>query len=79
MSELNQQVEHAFNYRGDVTVSFKDGKTLVGFLANRDFTPHASLKKEPFVELYLPSGERQEYLLATIASVEATGVDHAAH
>ncbi|MBL4847605.1 MAG: hypothetical protein JKY65_18965 [Planctomycetes bacterium] len=78
MSELNEQVEHAFNFRGDVTFSLKDGTTLVGFLSNRDFAPHASLKKEPFVEIYFPAGHHEEILLSKIASVESTGVDHAA-
>lgn len=79
MSDLKLQIEHAFNYRGDVTVAFKDGTSVVGFLANRDFEPHASLKKEPFVELFLPDGNRVEHLIDALTSIEATGEDHADH
>lgn len=78
MSDLNQQIDAAFSYRGDVTVSLKDGSTIVGFLSNRDFKPHASLRKEPFVELFLPEGGRREILIADLSSVALSGVDHAA-
>jgi len=79
MSDLKLQIEHAFDYRGDVTLKFKDGTDLVGFLANRNFEPHASLKKQPFIEVFLPDGNRQEFLIETLSSIEATGVDHADH
>jgi hypothetical protein len=79
MSDLKMQIEHAFNYRGDVTVNFKDGTSLVGFLANRNFEPHASLNRAPFIELFLPDGSRQEFPLESLTSIEATGVDHADH
>ena len=79
MSDLKQQIEQAFNYRGDVTISLADGSSLVGFLSNRDFAPHAKLKKEPFVEVFLPEGGRRELLISELSSVELSGVDHAAH
>jgi transcriptional antiterminator Rof (Rho-off) len=78
MSTLEQQIEAAFDYRGNVTLTLHAGETLEGFLFNRDFAPHASLKEPPFVELFLASGERRKLRLDEVAAVELTGKDHAA-
>lgn len=80
---LQEQIDAAFDFRGDVTLALKDGTTVVGFLGNREFAPHPSLNTEPFVELYVlkdgsKASEPQRLLISTIASVALTGTDHAA-
>jgi hypothetical protein len=70
---LEEVVEHAFDYRGNVTVVRRDGTELVGYLFNRD--AHAP---EPFVQLIDEDGNapiRVRY--AEIASVRFTGKDTA--
>ena len=44
---LPDVVEHAFDYRGDVTVDRVDGTRVVGYLYNRDASA-----REPFVQLF---------------------------
>jgi hypothetical protein len=78
MSDPKQQIEDAFHYRGNVTVSCVDGESVEGFLFNRNLEPHTSLGKEPFVELYLLDGARRELSVAEIAGIELTGEDPAA-
>ncbi len=84
-TELKEQIDAAFDFRGDVTLTLKDGTEIVGFLGNRDFAPDSSLNAEPFVEVYVPTGERskpsgapQRLLISTLASIVLTGTDHAA-
>ena len=45
-------IEHAFDYRGNVTVMRRDGGELVGYLSNRD-----AAAPEPFVEIIDEEGE----------------------
>ncbi|HEY0250934.1 MAG TPA: hypothetical protein VGC41_05375, partial [Kofleriaceae bacterium] len=70
MSELAQQIEAAFDYRGFVTVSKKDGSRIVGFIYDR--TPkHVELYDEKAVNrIVIPVGD--------IAQVELSGEDTAA-
>jgi hypothetical protein len=70
---LEEVIEHAFDYRGNVTVVRRDGTELVGYLFNRD--AHAP---EPFVQLIDEGGNgpiRIRY--AEIATVRFTGKDTA--
>ena len=70
---LEEVIEHAFDYRGNVTVVRRDGSELVGYLFNRD-----SSAPEPFVQLIDEDGNgplRVPY--AEIASVRFTGKDTA--
>ena len=70
---LEEVIEHAFDYRGNVTVVRRDGSELVGYLFNRD-----SSVPEPFVQLIDEDGNgplRVRY--AEIASVRFTGKDTA--
>lgn len=70
---LEEVIEHAFDYRGNVTVVRRDGSELVGYLFNRD-----SSASEPFVQLIDEDGNgplRVRY--AEIASVRFTGKDTA--
>ena len=79
VTSVNQQIEEAFHFRGNVTVAVRGGDPIEGFLFNRDFQPHASLGKEgPFVELYLVDGSRKELLVSEVEGVELTGEDPAA-
>lgn len=45
-------IEHAFDYRGNVTLIRRDGSPLVGYLSNRD-----AVAPEPFVEMIDEEGE----------------------
>lgn len=70
---LEEVIEHAFDYRGNVTVVRRDGSELVGYLFNRD--THAP---EPFVQLIDEDGNAPIRLrYAEIASVRFTGKDTA--
>ncbi len=75
---LKQAIEEAFDYRGNVTLTLHAGETIEAFLFNRDFSPHASLKEVPFVELFLTGGERRKLAISDIAQIETSGKDHAA-
>ena len=76
-TDLERQVQAAFSYRGNVTLTLKSGESLEAYLFNRDFEPHPKLARAPFVEVDLPSGERRSYSIADIASIELSGEDHA--
>ena len=76
--ELKSQIEAAYDFRGHVTVSFKDGAKVEGYLFNRQF-PGPALPGDGFVELFLKgSGERRKVPMASIASVALSGEDCAA-
>ena len=67
-------IEHAFDYRGDVTLVLADGSDLVGYLFNRDADA-----AEPFVQVFDQSGggpHRVPY--ARIRTIRFTGKDTAA-
>ena len=70
---LEEVIEHAFDYRGNVTVIRRDGTELVGYLFNRD-----AQAPEPFVQVIDEAGDgpiRIPY--AEIATVRFTGKDTA--
>lgn len=74
MSELEQQVEAAFHFRGHVTVHLRDGGQVEGYLYNRELT-----RRPAWVELFLKgSGDKRRLELERIARVELTGEDCAA-
>ena len=74
---IDEQIEAAFDHRGNVTITFKSGESIEAFLFNRDFAPHASLRESPFVEVFLTGGARKKYPIATIETVVLSGRDHA--
>lgn len=78
MSDLNAEIGKAFDYRGDVTLTLKDGRQMVGFMSNRE-TRGNSRCREPFVEMML-AGNPDKLLIryAEIAGVAFTGEDTAA-
>jgi hypothetical protein len=76
--ELERQIEAAFDYRGHVTITFKTGDIVEGYVFNRQFA-HPKCSEEPFIEVFLAgSGERRKYAIAAMQSVALTGKDYAA-
>jgi hypothetical protein len=70
---LTQQIETAFHYRGHVTCTLHDGKTVEGYLYNRVLT-----SERPFVELFLAgTGDPHKLWIEEIQSVALTGKDEA--
>jgi hypothetical protein len=74
--ELREALEKAFDYRGDVTLTTKDGKKLEGYIFDRVSGPTLA---SSFVRL-LPkdSNQRQKIAYADIAALAFTGRDPAA-
>ena len=71
---LAKVVEHAFDYRGDVTLDLDDGRRIDGYLFNRNRDV-----AEPFVQVY-ERGEAAPSTIpyARIRAVRFTGKDTAA-
>jgi hypothetical protein len=69
---LIEQINAAFDYRGHVTLTLKQGDPVVGYLYNRALEGAA-----PYVEL-VRQGDGAEISVAvdTIEAVELTGQDH---
>ena len=68
---LEEVIEAAFDYRGDVTVLFKDGRELVGYLANRSLGD-----QEDWIEIFPASGEsRCRIPLAQLGGLSFSGKD----
>jgi hypothetical protein len=71
---LAEAIEHAFDYRGDVTITTRDGLHRIGYLSNR-----RSDVAIPFVELLPASGGAAEVIAyADIEGIAFTGRDTAA-
>ena len=71
---LHQQIEAAFDYRGHVTLNFKNGDKIEGFVYNRVLKGTA-----PFVEIFLKgSAEPRSYQVSALTGIALTGVDEAA-
>jgi len=71
---LPDVIEHAFDYRGDVTVVHRDGREIVGYLFNRN--QHAA---RPFVQMF-PVGSDDVVTIdyVDIRAIRFTGRDTAA-
>jgi len=74
--EIRQALEKAFDYRGDVTITRKDGSTIEGYLFDRRA---AATLKDSVVRL-LPKNAREKISIsyADIAALAFTGRDTAA-
>lgn len=69
------QIDTAFDFRGHVTVTFADGKTLEGFLFNRELAP---MKGEAYIELIPKDSDRRlRFPAESVRSVALTGKDFA--
>ncbi len=71
---LAEAVEHAFDYRGDVTLDLDDGRRVDGYLFNRNRDV-----AEPFVQMF-QTGQATPSTIpyARIRAVRFTGKDTAA-
>lgn len=76
-NELERQLEAAFDYRGDVTLTLKSGEQVEGYLFNRDFAPHPKAGEAPFVDVFLRAGGQARYRISEIEAVELSGEDPA--
>jgi hypothetical protein len=74
--ELRIALEKAFDYRGDVTLSLKDGTKLEGYIFDRVSGP--SLSTSYVRVLPKESGQRLKIAYADIAALAFTGRDTAA-
>ena len=74
--ELRGALEKAFDYRGDVTLTTKDGKRIEGYIFDRVCGPTLDTS---FVRM-LPkdSNQRQKIAYADVAALAFTGRDPAA-
>jgi len=71
---LDEVIEHAFDYRGNITVVRTDGAEIVGYLFNR-----SARAPDPFVEMVDEAGEGPLRIrVADIATIAFTGKDTAA-
>ena len=75
-AEIREALEKAFDYRGDITITQKDGSQIVGYLFDR--RSGASLA-DSFVRL-IPANDRVKVSIAysDIAAIAFTGRDTAA-
>src|SRR6202451_2294497 len=75
-SEIRAALEKAFDYRGDVTITRKDGSKIEGYLFDRRT---AGTLKDSLVRLYPKnSNEKISISYADIAALAFTGRDTAA-
>jgi len=71
---LAEAVDHAFDYRGDITVLLDDGCELIGYLFNRNRDA-----AEPFVQMFEREGSGPSSIpYARIRAIRFTGKDTAA-
>lgn len=75
-AEVRDALEKAFDYRGDVTLTLKDGRVLHGYVFDRR---HGATLQDSAVRI-IPAGERTKVSVsyADIAAVAFTGRDNAA-
>lgn len=69
---LDKVVDLAFDYRGDVTVTLDTGRSLVGYVYNRD-----GEAPDPYLQMFDPHGDSHTLRYAEIRTVEFTGKDTA--
>jgi hypothetical protein len=75
-AELFDALEKAFDYRGDVTITLKNGERIEAFIFNR--RTGATLA-DSYVQYFMPSApEKRKVSYAEIARLEFTGKDRAA-
>jgi hypothetical protein len=75
-AEIREALEKAFDYRGDVTLTLKDGRVVHGYVFDR--CPGATL--EDSAVRVMPSDERTKLTIpySEIAALAFTGRDNAA-
>lgn len=70
---LEEVVDLAFDYRGDVTVVTRDGREIEGYVYTRDLEA-----REPYLRMFEPSGSSVTLRYADVRAVRFTGKDTAA-
>ncbi len=71
---LTRLIDLAFDYRGDTTLLLHDGRSIDGYLFNKN-----AAAPEPYVQVYLPGKDAPERVsYAAIRTVHFTGKDTAA-
>ncbi|MEQ9460017.1 MAG: hypothetical protein RIG82_03585 [Phycisphaeraceae bacterium] len=68
--ELADAVDHAFDYRGDVTLALSDGRTVEGYLFDRR-------RDAGELRVMLPDGVREVVAYSAVKSIALTGRDPA--
>ena len=78
--EIREALEKAFDYRGDVTITRKDGSTLEGYLYDRYNAPTLEASKVRLMPVPLPGApaERVSISYSDIAALNFSGKDTAA-
>lgn len=76
LDTLAGQIEAAFDFRGDVTITLQDGTAVDGFIFNRNLSPKAGA---PYIELFV-AGQHQaaRHEVSRIRTIALTGEDTAA-
>ncbi len=75
-NELREALEHAFDYRGDVLITKKDGSKVEGYVFDR--RPGSGLADSVVRVLLKGSGTKTSVSYADIAALAFTGRDMAA-
>ena len=71
-SNIEQLINKAFDYRGDVTLELKDGRTVEGYIFNRD-------SQKATLQLFLKNETTpKQFAYSEITNVLFTGEDTAA-
>jgi hypothetical protein len=70
---LAQVIDLAFDYRGDVTVVLGDGRSLTGYVYNRDRDA-----ADPYLMVFDPGGASHTVRYADVRTIRFTGRDTAA-
>jgi hypothetical protein len=67
-------IDHAFDYRGNVSVDLRDGRTVSGYVFNRD-----ARTRQPFIEMFDTAGDGPITIpCEDIRTIRFTGKDTAA-
>lgn len=70
---LDEVVDLAFDYRGDVTVVTADGREIVGFVYSRERDV-----AEPYLKMFEPAGASLTLRYAEVRAIRFSGKDAAA-
>ncbi len=74
--DLRQAIGKALDYRGDITLTLKNGERIEAFIFNSKSGPTLA---DSFIQYFTPSSnEKRKVSYADIARVEFTGKDRAA-
>jgi len=77
MSELLEQIEKAYDYRGHVTIRLKEGDPVEGFVYNRVLKSE-KIPDGDYLDLYRKNSEEKvRFHFDQIESIELSGKNHA--